>query len=113
MWHWRVYPKLVQITVPPLPDDLRLRRLLCGKAPPFRGVRTPTNPLPAAWKGSLPGGGEGEKMGKRGRKGGAFPHNGAAEPHCARQFSANWDGLGFTPPCGGVKPPLRIVAASR
>ena len=28
--------KLVQITVPPLPDDLRLRRLLCGKAEPFR-----------------------------------------------------------------------------
>ena len=36
----RPEPKLVQITVPPLPDDLRLRRLLCGKAPPFCGVST-------------------------------------------------------------------------
>ena len=33
-------------------------------------------------------------MDKRGRKGGAFPHSGAAEPHGVRQFSANWDSLG-------------------
>jgi hypothetical protein len=30
--------QLVQTTARPLDDDLRLRRLLCGKAEPFRGA---------------------------------------------------------------------------
>ncbi len=36
----------LRITVQPLSDDLRVRRLLCGKAAAFRDGRTPTN-LPA------------------------------------------------------------------
>ena len=90
--------KLVQITVTPLTGDLRLRRLLCGKAPPFRGGRTPTTPLRATWKAQPSKGRGGEKTSKLGRKGGAFPHSGAAEPNRIRPSSANWDSLEVNSP---------------
>ena len=37
-------------------------------------------------------------MGKLGRKGGAFPHSGAAEPHGVQRLPANLDSLGQRPP---------------
>ena len=55
--------ELVQITAKPLTHDLRLCRLLCGKAPPFRGGKTPTNPFRAAWKAEPSRRLEREKMG--------------------------------------------------
>ncbi len=42
-------------------------------------------------------------MGKLGRKGGAFPHSGAAEPHRVRQFPANLDSPGQRPPLQQTK----------
>ena len=45
---------LVQITVWRMTDDLRLRRLLCGKAPPFRGGEITANLLRAVWKAEPP-----------------------------------------------------------
>jgi NADPH2:quinone reductase len=44
----------VQIMVRPLNGDLRLRRLLCGKAPPFRRGKPPLNLLRAPGRHSLP-----------------------------------------------------------
>ena len=35
---WRGEPEFVQITIWPSTDELRLRRLLCGKAAPFPGI---------------------------------------------------------------------------
>ena len=52
--------RLVQITLNGAGVDLRLRRLLCGKAAPFRGASALTNLLRAGWKAqpsSLRGGG--------------------------------------------------------
>jgi hypothetical protein len=58
-------PKLVRITLGPVSDEPRLRRLICGKASPFRSARTLQN----------------EPSGT-GRKAGGFPQVGAAEPRC-------------------------------
>ena len=41
---------LVQIALNGAGVDLRLRRLLCGKAAPFRGACVVTNLLRAGWK---------------------------------------------------------------
>jgi len=41
---------LVQITLDPADGNLRLRRLLCGKASPFRGACLSNNFLRAGWK---------------------------------------------------------------
>jgi len=43
-------PRLVQITDDPATCDLRLRRLLRGKARPFRAADVLRNLLPAGWK---------------------------------------------------------------
>ena len=45
---------LVQITFRPRIDDLRLRRLLCGKAPPFPGVSTFQYAAGAGWRMASP-----------------------------------------------------------
>ena len=53
--------RLVQITLNGAGVDLRLRRLMCGKAGPFRGASSLTDLLRAGWKAepsSLPGGGD-------------------------------------------------------
>jgi len=42
--------RLLEVTIRPFEDELRLRRLLCGKALPFRGVRDLVIPLGAGWK---------------------------------------------------------------
>jgi len=44
----RASPKLVQITIRWFSGNMRLRRLLCGKAPPFRCRELPTNLVRAA-----------------------------------------------------------------
>jgi len=61
------------------------------------GERPPTSSAPPG-RLRLPGGAEEEKMGNRGRKGGAFPRSGAAEPHGVRQSSANLDSSEMMPP---------------
>ena len=43
-------PKLVQIAVGHFHDGLRLRRLICGKASPFRRTCALDNLLRAGWK---------------------------------------------------------------
>jgi hypothetical protein len=48
-------------------------------------------------------------MGKLGRKGGAFPHSGAAEPHGVQRFPANLDSLEFTSLDVGIRPPLHQI----
>jgi hypothetical protein len=53
-------PRLVQITLDRVGDRLRLRRLMCGKAAPFRKACVLKNLLRAGWKAqpsSLRGGG--------------------------------------------------------
>jgi hypothetical protein len=45
-----VSPRLVQVTRYPASYDVRLRRLLCGKASPFRGTTVLVNLLHAGWK---------------------------------------------------------------
>jgi len=89
---------LVQITKRRLRGDMRLRRLLCGKAAPFRRRRPRTNLLRPAWKAQPSRWGGQVENRKLGRKGRAFPHSGAAEPLRALGFSANLDGLGKNAP---------------
>ena len=74
---------LVQITLDSVNDDLRLRRLLCGKAPPFRGPASKETSSSPAGRLSLPAGEEESERNRIGRKGRAFPHSGAAEPRRA------------------------------
>jgi hypothetical protein len=55
-----IYYRLVQITRAPASYDVRLRRLPCGKASPFRRTTALVNLLRAGWKAepsSLRGGG--------------------------------------------------------
>ena len=64
------YRKAIAL-VHPLPNfgsDLRLRRLICGKALPFRTRCVPNNFLPAGWKAepsSLSGGGQMAGIGRK------------------------------------------------
>jgi hypothetical protein len=82
---------LVQITIDLMSDDLRLRRLLCGKALPFRRTSVLKNLYHEGWKAepsSLRGGGKGCGIGRKGK---AFPQGRAAEPHSARTSIVNLD----------------------
>jgi hypothetical protein len=67
---------LVQITLDPADGNLRLRRLLCGKASPFRGA-------------------EEEEGCSLGRKARGFPQSGAAKPHSEVELLANLDSPGL------------------
>ncbi len=65
----------VQDRIWPSVDDLRLRRLLCGKAAPFRRRRfSPTSFVPRG-RLCLPCGTNEELRGQISRKGGAFSHS--------------------------------------
>jgi hypothetical protein len=75
-------------------SGLRLRRLLCGKAAPFRFLKPPTNFLRAAGRHSLPGGAEEEKMSAMDRKGRAFPHSRGRSPIKHHDCSLIWIALG-------------------
>ncbi len=73
--------KLVQITLDRVGDGLRLRRLMCGKASPFRGAGVLKNLLRAGWKAepsSLCGGGRGLRHWPESRRLSARQGGGAA-----------------------------------
>ena len=77
---WRGKLRLVQIRFAPVNDDLRLRRLTCGKASPFRRTCVQNNLLRAGWKAqpsSLRGGERGAGIGRKAR---GFPQVRAAQP---------------------------------
>src|SRR5579863_627237 len=67
--------KLVQITLNGPAVDLRLRRLLCGKAEPFRGDWVQANLLRLGWKAEPSSRGGGKKCAEPVRKAGGFPHS--------------------------------------
>jgi len=72
--------RLVQIALDPVGDDLRLRRLSCGKALPSRRASRRTSSEQAG-RLSLPACSEEDRGCEIGRKARGFPQVGAAEPH--------------------------------
>ena len=72
--------KLVQITLREFSVDRRLRRLLCGKAVPFRRWGLLTNLIRAAEGIAFGAARMRRKPGQRGRKGRAFPHSKGQSP---------------------------------
>jgi hypothetical protein len=87
--------RLVQIKPSLVDDPLRLRRLICGKASPFRATGIRNNLIRAGWKAqpsSLCG--QGRRAGI-GRKAGGFPQGEAAERRGGTEWAANSDSFGL------------------
>ena len=91
---WRGKPRPVQITMRTYGTEIRLRRLLCGKALPFRACPFYGACFAAAGRRSLPAAEREEHLGEFGRKGRAFPQSKGQSPG----ISANLDRPRVNPP---------------
>jgi hypothetical protein len=81
--------------------------LAVRKGSAFPGREKTNQPPPRRPDSVYRGGAEEEKTGRLGRKGAAFPHSGAAEPHGVPRFPANLDSRAW--PCAPTK--RRLAAA--
>ena len=89
----RAGPRLVQIAQQPTGPDARLRRLLCGKALPFRRMGTSDDLLHPGWQAEPSSLGGGKRGRRTVRIGGAFPQSGAAKPLVPPPEALNLDRL--------------------